>query len=516
MASGHPGSRGFLTRDGGLPIVWVALTLVALVPVWSQRLLPMLDTPSHLALVRGWHSFHDPAFRIADYYDLRIRPVPYLLFYGSIHLLMYVFPIEVANKLFLSAYLVVFPLSVLAIARALKRSPWLALGAFPLAFNQDWIYGFSSYLMGVALAFLSLAQLLSLLEAPRARHAIALALACLGAYFSHILPWALFGLWAIALLWARRRAYRRVALAAAAMAPSVLVALYAIWNDRAEGAYMKSDAGFAGTFKDFPTSVMEAPARVLELFPGSLDTAILAVLAATVLVLTWRRGIRGDDDGRAGRVLVMALVVGGLVYVSLPYSISKPMSWWYVAPRVPAMIAPLFLLLPAGSFEGRRRFLVAPFVLSALVLPLKLTRLYRSFSRRNAAFIQLCDRIPRGASTFVAYRGMVRGPNSAERSGDPATSAPVYWHFGSWPMALRGGYGPHIFDQGVPIRPRVKLAAPTAAEADDFTFRKAPGFEYYLVRLAPELFDREPSVKLVARHGEWSLYERAHALTDEP
>ena len=60
--------RRWVVETGGLPLVWIALTVVALVPVWNQRLLPQLDTPNHLALVRGWHNYHDPRFHIADYY----------------------------------------------------------------------------------------------------------------------------------------------------------------------------------------------------------------------------------------------------------------------------------------------------------------------------------------------------------------------------------------------------------------------------------------------------------------
>ena len=62
-----------LKQHGPFIGVWVALTCLVLVPVWSQRLLPMLDTPAHLALVRGWHSFADPSYRLAEYYELRIR-----------------------------------------------------------------------------------------------------------------------------------------------------------------------------------------------------------------------------------------------------------------------------------------------------------------------------------------------------------------------------------------------------------------------------------------------------------
>ncbi|MEO6952356.1 MAG: hypothetical protein ABI321_11120 [Polyangia bacterium] len=502
--------RQLVTWEGGLALVWLLLTIVALVPVWSQRLLPMLDTPSHLALARGWHSFHDPAFHIADFYNLRIRPVPYLAFYATIDLLMYAMPIELANKVFLSAYLVLFPLSILSVARAFGRSPWLALGAFPLAFNQNWIYGFSSFLMSVALSGFALAQLLYVLREPTTRRALGLGALCVLAYAFHILPWAMFGLGAIVLLWMWRRSVRAIVVAAVAMAPSVLLALYAIWDDRVEGVYMKGQGGFEGVFKSFPAAVGEWPRRVMELFPGRIDGVVLAVLVVTTLALLWWRGAKGAP------ALVVLLVLMGLEYVTLPYSISKPMSWWFVSPRIPSMMAPLLLLLPSGTFTGKQRLVFLPVVVAGLVLPLQLSRLYRSFSRRNASFMNLCDHIPDGASTFVDYRGMVKGKGSAERSGDPATAGPVYWHFGSWPMALHGGFGAHIFDQGIPIRPKQKSTAPVAALADSFTFRAAPEFDYYLVRDAPEYFDREPSVEVVEKRNDWTLYHRTHAMTEEP
>ena len=196
-------------HEGGLPLVWLMLTIMLLVPVWHQRMLPMLDTANHLALVRGWHSFHDPAYRISEYYTLRIRPVPYFLFYLSIHLLMFLWSIEVANKIFLSMYLILFPLSILSVARALKRSPWLALGAFPLAFNQNWIYGFSSYLMGTVFLFFSLAMLLRHLDEGRRRHAVWLGVCTLLCYFSHIMPWCCFGICAIVVLLASWRKWQR-------------------------------------------------------------------------------------------------------------------------------------------------------------------------------------------------------------------------------------------------------------------------------------------------------------------
>src|SRR5205814_3796211 len=118
----------------------------------------------------------------------------------------------------------------------------------------------------------------------------------------------------------------------------------------------------------------------------------------------------------------------------------------------------------------------------SVVLPLTLAHLYRDFSARNYPFMKLLDLTPRGARVMVVVRGMMRGPQSEEASGDPATSAPVYWHFSSWPMALKGGYGPYLFDQGIPVRPKATLTAPPWGSVDSFDIRQAPDFDYFIIR----------------------------------
>src|SRR5206468_3809972 len=162
-----------------------------------------------------------------------------------------------------------------------------------------------------------------------------------------------------------------------------------------EKTYLRTGDGFAGSWRDFPTAVMEFPRRVMELFPGALDTVVLCVIGATVLgVCIWQR----RREGR--RVLTEH---------------DRLLRW----------------------------VLAALMIIAAIVLPLKLARLYRDFSNRNAGFFKLVAELPRGANTLVVVRNMMRGPGSEEKSGDSASSGPVYWHFSSWPMALNGGYGPY-------------------------------------------------------------------------
>lgn len=516
----HERAQRWVVDSGGLPLIWIALTIVALIPVWGQRLLPMLDTPNHLGLVRGWHNFHDPAYHIADYYTLRIRPVPYFLFYLVIHLLLYVCSIEVANKLFLSAYLILFPLSILALARALKRSPWLALTAFPLAFNQNWIYGFSSYLMGATFMFFSLAALIRWLDGGGRAWLAALGGSCILAYFSHVMPWFCFGLCAIPLLLVNWSKWKRGLYASLAMLPSVLFAVAAYVEEKHDHSYFKRGDGLsalAGSWRDFPTLVEEFPRRVMELFPGNVDRNILIVIALTVIGLCIWKGVHRDDETRVQRKYFgVMLWVLGLTYCMLPYQITRPMSWWYVSPRVPSMMAPILALLPAVPLIGWRRLAMAPVIVAAVALPLNLSQLYRSFSRRNAPFMRMVEETPIGSRVLVVVRNMMRGPGSEELSGDPATSGPVYWHFSSWPMALHGGYGPYLFNQGIPIVPKVKLTAPPWANTDTFELRQAPDFDYYIVRSPADDMQREPSLKVKDHIGEWFLFKRIHKMTDEP
>jgi hypothetical protein len=242
---------------------------------------------------------------------------------------------------------------------------------------------------------------------------------------------------------------------------------------------------------------------------------ILAALALTVLVLLLAPRRLRQAQPRTLLRLVTLLVVLGVAYVGLPYYITQPMSWWYVAARVPALMAPLVLLLPSVDLSGRRAFAVAPLVLAGLVLPIALTVLYTDFNRRNIGFMRLVDRLPRAARTLVLARGLIAG--DAESSGDASSSAPVYWHFMSWPMALKGGFSPYLFDQGIPVQPRAGLPIYNVAKTDLLDSRSAPEFDYYLEHsYLGDLLSQDRHLVEEGHIGEWRLYHRIAPQTDEP
>jgi len=506
--------RELATAHQGLPLLWIALTVVALAPIWSQRLLPHVDMPNHLALVRGWHNYDNPAYRISEFFDLRIRPVPYIGFYATLHWMMYAVTIETAYKIFLSAYVVLFPLSVLSLSRALGRSPWMAVMAFPLIFSQCWVYGFASYLLGLTLLVFGFATLIRYYDSGSQRQLALLFVLSFLTYFFHILPWACLGLTFMTLAVLHPDRYHRTLVAALALTPSLALAIYSTAAERAANVYfVETRPEMIAFWADFPTSLKDFSTRVSGLFPGYIDDACTFVLLGCVVaMLIWQRVKYGAQprDLTARRLHALA-VVFFFAYLALPVEIKNPIKWFYIAQRLPTFIMILLLLRPSVPMARTRLLFVVPAIVFAIVLPLKLVKLYRSFSTRNMGFIHLVQEVPIGGTCLVVPRGM-----RPSMTMDPVAMGPVYDHLGSWPMALRGGYDHFAFDQGVPIRPKKRLGTPNFWSADTFDFRQAPEYEYYLVRNPPAVMRREPALRVIDEAGEWTLFHRAHDLTDEP
>ena len=494
--------------------MWIALTIFSIIPIWTQRLLPFQDSPNHMALARAWHDYHHPEWHIADFYDLRIRVVPYFLYYVVMHLLMYVMPIETANKLFVTAYVIFFPLAVLAFARAIKRPPWLALGGFVLTFNICYAYGFSSYVMGTCFMFLSWALLLRFLETGERRLGWLLCLSTTACYLGHVLAWGCFGLGCAPILLIDRHRWKRGLIAIAAFAPSLVLAFAAWLDERDAHTYVKAPGAFQATWYDGPTLAKRFVDWTTAISPDGFGGKVLWVVVATVIVLAIWKGTRLQNrfGAREDRVLHWLIYILLALYLLLPHQIKQPMSWWFIAERMPGMMAPLLLLLPAGTIRGRERLLLIPIIVASIAFPLHLVGLYRRYDRKYQPFIRLVDTIPVGKTCFVVSRPQSWFLEPQEES----TVVTVDEHFTSWPMALKGGYSAYLFDQGIPVRPRVKLEAPIYRSPTAFSMNQAPAFDYYLVQNPLNDMQHVPTLERVGELGSWVLFKHRRDLTDEP
>jgi hypothetical protein len=102
------------------------------------------------------HGLKDPTTLYPQYFELRRELTPYLGYYYAVHGLAYLFPIEVANRVFLTIYAIGFPLSLAFLLRSLGRQTWPALLAVPVVYADSFAWGFIGYCAALPLVFLSL------------------------------------------------------------------------------------------------------------------------------------------------------------------------------------------------------------------------------------------------------------------------------------------------------------------------------------------------------------------------
>jgi hypothetical protein len=498
--------------------LWLVLGLWFAHPLWSARLLPLHDLPNHLARITALHHLSDPRWNLAPYYQRSLQLVPYLGHYYLVHLLAYLTrSVTSANLVFMVAYVVGTPLCGLAFARATGRSPYLAFFLLPLSVSIYFQWGFISFCAGVMLMLPALAALYRLLDEPSRGRAVAVGLWCAALYLFHIVPWAAFGLYAALLLILELSARRLRAplLAAAAMAPSLMLMAIGLGQARAIG-YL-GDHRYQAV-RDTPVKLMSRAVTLLDWWrTETLDEWVLLALMLALLLLVVSDG--GNDEAEPWRRRLrvpLAFVVFVVLATVTPFWVKQPFNWWMVNQRFLFPAAAVALFLPRGPIRGGRAALLATaFALMAL-LPAGMTRHYRDFSRRAAPIVELIHETPLGANTLMLH--------TPGRPFDDPWLAPqmtIWRELYNYPLVYRGGYDPYLYDDGFPVRriaslpaPKVPRAAETLVSPDEARFHSDTmmrGWDYFLVsddNLGAMPVDGAVVVRAIAG---WTLYRNITA-----
>jgi len=151
--------------------------LFAVLPLWVSRHLPMVDLPQHLHLISVLHRIDDPTTIYPKLFAVRAELTPYLGYYYAVSFLNWLLPIEVANKLFLSAYVIGMPLGLAFLLRSLGRPSWPSLLAVPFAYGDSFAWGFVNYCSALPLAFFSCGLVVRAISDQQRRRAWAIWLA---------------------------------------------------------------------------------------------------------------------------------------------------------------------------------------------------------------------------------------------------------------------------------------------------------------------------------------------------
>ena len=330
-------------------ITFAVLAVAAIVPLWSSRFLPMADLPQHLSIVHVQTRLQDPGLAFHHYFAAKPGFTPYVGYYALVRALACVWPLEIANRLVLCACALGLPVAALCLARALERSPWLAMFAFPLVYDFSFSLGFVSYNAGVVVMVFALAAYVAYLRG-RARGAcwdIVLVLVAMACAATHAMAFGVL-LVAIAAFATVLPDHRLAALLR--LGPAL--ALFASWL--VPSLLCRADARAMGAVPAARPLSEHLPRLSEYLFDWFRDGGgfVIFVGYAAALVITLVIAVRSRP--RAGTVTgtAIALLAAGafVAYLVLPWDMQRVR---IVYPRF-ATLACLFAALAIPLAPGRR------------------------------------------------------------------------------------------------------------------------------------------------------------------
>ncbi len=445
-------------------LAWLLALTCGVAPLWASQALPLVDLPQHLHLISVLHRLDDASTLFPEVFARRPVLTPYLGYYYVVSALSWLMPLELANRVFLSAYVAGLPLALAFLLRSLKRPAWPALLALPFAYGDSFAWGFINYVAALPLAFLTCGLFVRAIEdAPRRRAwagwlAVGLVLVLL--FHVQVFAWLAVALPFLLLMTPPPegpRAWRARLPAVVGVVPGV--ALFLAWvglrvgqpQEIAPGQPWRSWGPMLSPqnlgWKTFEQNLGElvfvprAPDGGVDLsgvrFPllaglaaddgDQLAVRLVFVLALAATVLAVGRA-REATEGPVARWRMLGLAALGFgLFFALPFDVRGYM--YYLNTRYAHLAAALLVAAVPPLTQAWSRRAVWAGVLAAVVLMVPLRRAFAAFDVESRALMEL--------AAAAAPRPRVMGLVFA--TGSRAVTHPVYLHAATVIARERGG-----------------------------------------------------------------------------
>lgn len=535
MQGAHPVNDARLTPER---VAWILSLICGVMPLWASQALPLVDLPQHLHLITVLHRIDDASTIFPEVFARRPQLTPYLGYYYLVSALNWVLPLELANRVFLSAYVAGLALSLGFLLSSLKRPTWPALLALPFAYGDSFAWGFINYCAALPLAFLTCGFFVRAIEdAPRRkRWAWSLAVSLSAVLLFHVQVFAWLG---VALPWLLLstpapegpKDWRARLPALAGVVPGVV--LFVLWvglrvgqpQEIAPGQPWRSwgpmlseqNLAWKGTAQNLAdlVSVPRGGSWSDVQFPilagmtpdGSDQRAVGLVfglaLAAVVLALATGRDTR---EGRFARWRIVGLaVLAFALFFALPFDIRGYM--YYLNTRYAHLAAALLVVcVPPLTAVWARRAVWAGF-LAAVVLMMPLYRAFSAFDAESKALTELAH----AAGPKPKVMGLIWA------TGSRAMTHPVFLHAGCVVARERGGLTNFSFAL-TPHSPLMYVGEPPPTFASEWRpdtmnwDREGRFYDHFVLRgpSAEQVFGSRMQTELyvAARAGDFTLVRK--------
>lgn len=174
-------------KISGETLLLAAMIGIHLVPIWTLPFFPTQDGPAHLAIANTLREYsRSEGLVLREYFELNRSAAPNGFIYFVLADLLRPFPVPVAEKILLSAFVVLLPLSMRYAVRAVEPdNGFLAVLALPFTFNFLLSMGFYNFCLSLVAFLFALGWWLKHRERFGPLQAAVLAALALWVYFCH-------------------------------------------------------------------------------------------------------------------------------------------------------------------------------------------------------------------------------------------------------------------------------------------------------------------------------------------
>ena len=134
----------FFSRFYTISSLLVGILIVAyLFPIWLFDYFPTQDGVSHVYNSQIITEYNNPTFQFGDYYNINWFPFPNWLSHFCLALLMFIFKPLTAEKVFLSLYVILFPIAIRYFLKTVQSGKdSLVILSFTFIYNYLLLMGF--------------------------------------------------------------------------------------------------------------------------------------------------------------------------------------------------------------------------------------------------------------------------------------------------------------------------------------------------------------------------------------
>jgi hypothetical protein len=168
-------------------LLLAVLCLLHLTPIWAFKFIPTHDGLSHLYNAYILKEWRNPDFsKFHEVYDLNLKFFPNWSSHAFFFLALHVFPPLIAEKIFVSICVLLFPLSFYYLLKAVdERLRLFGMLGFLYSYNFPLQMGFYNFALSVPISLITIGYFWKHLGNFQIRHGVILNLLLIAVYFSH-------------------------------------------------------------------------------------------------------------------------------------------------------------------------------------------------------------------------------------------------------------------------------------------------------------------------------------------